>query len=393
MNPETTEKKGVWRVVQREVARMLSQPVYVFCMVVAPLIGFLFFTTLMGKGLPMDIPVGVVDEDNTSITRQVLRNLDAFQQTAIVKQYANFGEAREAMQQGKIYASYYIPKGTTELALSSKQPTVSFYTNAAYLIPASLEYRDMKTMAELASGAIARETLYAKGYADSQVMGILQPIKMEMHAISNPGLDYSQYLSNILLPAMLMLLIFQVTIYSIHSEVKEGTSKHWLELADNNIYKALAGKLLPQLLVWMVMGSTYLVLLYAYWDFPLKSGLWPMALASLLLIVVSQAFGVFLCEALPSLRWALSIATLWGVLSFPISGFSFPQIAFPAPLKALSYLFPLRHYYLIYVDQALNGLPLHYSWVNYAALLVFLALPLLFPNRLKKCLLEYQYTR
>ena len=119
MNSETTEKKGVWRVVQREVARMLSQPVYVFCMVVAPLIGFLFFTTLMGKGLPMDIPVGVVDEDNTSITRQVLRNLDAFQQTAIVKQYANFGEAREAMQQGKIYAFYYIPKGTTELALSS----------------------------------------------------------------------------------------------------------------------------------------------------------------------------------------------------------------------------------------------------------------------------------
>lgn len=255
MNSETTEKKGVWRVVQREVARMLSQPVYVFCMVVAPLIGFLFFTTLMGKGLPMDIPVGVVDEDNTSITRQVLRNLDAFQQTAIVKQYANFGEAREAMQQGKIYAFYYIPEGTTELALSSKQPTVSFYTNAAYLIPASLEYRDMKTMAELASGAIARETLYAKGYADSQVMGILQPIKMEMHAIGNPGLNYSIYLSNILLPAMLMLLIMQVTIYAIHSEVKDGTSQRWLELANGNFYKALAGKLLPQLMVWIVMGA------------------------------------------------------------------------------------------------------------------------------------------
>ena len=313
--------------------------------------------------------------------------------SAIVKQYANFGEAREAMQQGKIYAFYYIPKGTTELALSSKQPTVSFYTNAAYLIPASLEYRDMKTMAELASGAIARETLYAKGYTDDQVMGILQPIKMEMHAIGNPGLNYSVYLSNILLPAMLMLLIMQVTIYSIHSEVKEGTSKHWLELVDGNLYKALAGKLLPHLSVWITMGATYLVLLYAYWDFPLKSGVWPIALAALLLIVVSQAFGVFLCEALPSLRWALSIATLWGVLSFPISGFSFPQIAFPAPLKALSYLFPLRHYYLIYVDQALNGLPLYYSWVNYAALLLFLALPLLFHNRLKKCLLEYQYTR
>jgi ABC-2 type transport system permease protein len=251
----------------------------------------------------------------------------------------------------------------------------------------------MKTMAELASGAIARETLYAKGYADDQVMGVLQPIKMEMHAIGNPGLNYSIYLSNILLPAMLMLLIFQVTIYSIHSEVKEGASKHWMEMANGNIYRALAGKLLPQLVVWIVMGAAYMVVLYAYWDFPLKCGLWPMALNALLLILVSQAFGVFLCELLPSLRWALSIATLWGVLSFPISGFSFPQIAFPAPLRALSYLFPLRYYYLTYVDQALNDLPLYCSWANFAALLAFMALPLLLPNRLKKCLLEYQYTR
>ena len=393
MNHERANSNVVWRVMRREVLRMLSKPVYVFCMVVAPLIGYLFFTTLMATGLPMDIPVGVVDEDNTSVTRNVLRNLDAFQQTAIVKQYANFGEAREAMQQGKIYAFYYIPKGTTELALSSKQPKVSFYTNAAYLVPASLEYRDMKMMAELASGAISRATLYAKGYTDDQVMGILQPIKMEMHAIGNPGLNYSIYLSNILLPAMLMLLIMQVTIYSIYSEVKDGTARRWMEMAGGDLNRALVGKLLPQLLIWIVMGATYLVILYAYWDFPLKSGLWPMALAAFLLILVSQAFGVFLCEALPSLRWALSIATLWGVLSFPISGFSFPQLAFPAPLKSLSYLFPLRHYYLIYVDQALNGLPLHYSWMNYAALIAFLILPLLFPNRMRKCLLEYQYTK
>ena len=108
MSPKEGKNGSLWRIAQREVARMLSKPVYVFCMVVAPLIGSLFFTTLMGKGLPMDIPVGVVDEDNTSITRQVLRNLDAFQQTAIVKQYANFGDAREAMQRGDIYAFYYI---------------------------------------------------------------------------------------------------------------------------------------------------------------------------------------------------------------------------------------------------------------------------------------------
>ena len=387
------KKSPIVQVMIREVKRLGSRPVYIYCMILAPLFGYLFFTTLMGNGLPVDLPVGIVDEDNTSVTRQVVRNLDAFQQTKITEHFPNFAEAREAMQDGKIYAFFYIPRGTTELALSSKQPKISFYTNAAYLIPASLEYRDMKMMSEYASGAIMRATLYAKGYTEQQAMAILQPIKMEMHAIHNPRLNYSVYLCNILLPGMLMLLIFQVTIFSIFTELKEDTSKEWLALADNDIHKALIGKLLPQTIIWIMMAMLYLVLLYGFWRFPLYSGIWPMALAAFLLVIVSQAFGVFLCGAVPSMRWALSLATLWGVLSFPISGFSFPVMAFPAPLQALSYLFPLRHYFLIYVDQALNGLPMCYSWQYYVALLLFLFLPFLVLGRLRKTLLEYQYTR
>ena len=378
-------------VSKREIKRLLTRPLYVFCMIVAPAFGYVFFTTLMGNGLPVDLPVGVVDEDNTSVTRNIIRNLDAFQQTKIVEQYHNFAEAREAMQRGKIYAIYYIPQGTTKLALSSKQPTVSFYTSASYLIPASLEYRDMKMMSEYASGAIARATLYAKGFTEDQAMAMLQPIKMEMHAVNNPTLNYSIYLANTLLPALLMLLIFQITIYSIYSELKEETSKEWLAIADNNIYKALFGKLLPHFFVWVLMGLFYLVWLYGYWNFPLNSGFLPMFILMILFVLVCQAFGVFLCGAVPSLRWALSLATLWGVLSFPISGFSFPQMAFPPALRALSYLFPLRYYFLIYVDQALNGISFGYTWFYYVCLAAFLALPLLVVGRLKTYLLEYHY--
>lgn len=383
----------IWSIIKREIKRMLTRPLYIFCMVLAPTFAYIFFTTLMTNGLPVDLPAGVVDEDNSTVTRQIIRNLDAFQQTKIVAQYHNFAEAREAMQQGKIYAIYYIPEGTTQLALASKQPTISFYTSASYLIPASLEYRDLKMMSELASGAIARSTLYAKGYTEDQAMAILQPIKTEMHPINNPLLNYSVYLSNTLLPGVLMLLIFQLTIYSIYSEIKEETSKEWMELAGNNIHKALIGKLLPHFCIWILMGTFYLVWLYGYWHFPLNCGFLPMFLLMILFVLVCQSFGVFLCGAVPSLRWALSLATLWGVLSFPISGFSFPQMAFPAPLQALSYLFPLRHYFLIYVDQALNGLPFSYSWISYVSLAAFLILPLLVVGRLRKFLLEYHYQK
>lgn len=384
--------KQVIAIAKREQKRMLQRGIYTFCMVIAPIMAFLFFTTLMGEGLPADLPAGVVDEDNTATTREVIRNLDSFQQTNIIEHYADVAEARKAMQQGKIYAFYYIPEGTTQLAISGKQPTVSFYTAASYLIPASLEYRDMKMMSEYASGAVGRATLYAKGYTEDQAMAVLQPIKMEMHAINNPSLNYSVYLCNTILPGIIMLLIMQVSIYSIYVELKEETSKEWLAMADNDIVKALAGKLLPQIVTWSLMGLFCLFLLYGVWRFPLHSGIWPMILNMFLLINASLALGVFFCGLVPSLRWALSLATLWGVLSFPISGFSFPQMAFPDTLKGLSWLFPLRHYYLIYVDQALNGLPLYYSWLNIAIMIGFLALPILVIWRLQKFLLEYHYT-
>ncbi len=378
-------------VAKREVKRLLSRPVYIFSMVLTPLFGYIFFTTLMQDGLPNDLPAGVVDADNTSVSRQIIRNLDAFQQTKIVENYENFAKAREAMQRGEIYSIYYIPEGTTREALASKQPTISFYTSASYLVPASLEYRDMKMMSEYASGAIARSTLYAKGYTEDQAMAMLQPVKMEMHAVHNPALNYSIYLSNSLLPALLMLLIFQVTIFSIYSELKEETSKEWLAMTGNNIYKAVIGKLLPQFVIWVLMGFAYLIILYGYWHFPLYSGLLPMIVLMIVFVVVCQWFGVFLCGAVPSLRWALSLATLWGVLSFPICGFSFPQMAFPPALKGLSYLFPMRYYFLIYVDQALNGISFGYTWLYYVLLLSFLILPIFVMGRLKKFLLEYHY--
>ena len=381
----------IYLLVKREFKEMGSRPLYLFCMIIAPLFCYVFFTTLMGNGLPTNMPVGMVDLDNTSTTRNIIRNLDSFQQTKIVAYYPSVTEAREAMQRGEIYAFYYIPERTTEEAISSKQPTVSFYTNNSYLIAGSLLYKDLRTMSELAGGAIGRANLYAKGATEDQAMAFLQPIVIDTHALNNPWLNYSVYLCNTILPGILMLLIFMVTIYSIGSEIKNNTAKTWMRIANNNINIALTGKLLPQTVLFFIMAAFYNVYLYGYLHFPCNSGILPMLLAALLMVVASQAFGIFLFGLLPSLRLALSAASLWGVVSFSISGFSFPVMAMNPALQALSNLFPLRHYFLIYVDQALNGYPMSYAWESYLALLIFVMLPLFVLKRLHKAILYYKY--
>lgn len=378
-------------IAKREVLRIAVRPLYLFCMIIAPVFCYLFFTTLMANGLPTDLPAGVVDLDNTSTTRNIIRNLDAFQQTHIVAHYPSVMEARKAIQRGEIYSFYYIPEGTTEATLASRQPKVSFYVNYSYLIAGSLLYKDQRTISELAAGAVGRETLYAKGATEDQAMAFLQPIVIDTHALNNPWLNYSVYLCNTLFPGILMLLIFLTTIYTLGEEVKNGTGRELMHLADNSITKVLIGKLLPHTLVFFVIAVFYNVHLYGYLHYPCHSGIFPMLLAGLLLVLSSQAFGVFLFGLFGSFRLALSAASLWGVISFSISGFTFPVMAMHPTLQALCVLFPLRHYYLLYVNFALNGYPLIYAWQAVAALLVFLLLPFLILKKLRTILLQYVY--
>lgn len=383
--------QSIYRVAVREVRSLARRPLMWFCMVLAPLFCYVFFTSLMASGLPTNLPLGLVDCDRTTTTRQLARNLDAFQQTDIVREYANVSDARRDMQRGLIYGFYYIPEGTTREAQRQTVPTVSFYTNYSFLIAGSLLYRDMRTMTELVSGAATQTVLYARGATEGQAMAFLQPVVVDSHPVGNPWLNYSVYLSNTLVPGMLMLFVFMVTVYTIGMEIKEETARGWLLAARGSMWKALAGKLLPQTLVFWLVGSLYVVYLYGFLHFPCHCGIATMLLVMALFVVASQGMGVIMITTLPTPRLGLSFASLWGVISFSICGMSFPVMAMHPVLQGVSYLFPLRHYFLLYVNCALDGYPLMNAWPFVAGLLAFAIVPVLLLPRLKHALLYCHY--
>ena len=378
-------------VARRELRRLTTQPIYLFCMVGALLICFIFFLSLMGKGLPTDLPLAVVDEDNSATSRSLIRQLDAFEQSRVALLTASFEEARQAMQRGEVYGIIRVPARFSVEATTGKQPTLSFYTNGSYLIAASLLYRDLRTISVLAGGAVGLQTGLAKGYTEAQIMGQLQPIVIDTHPLGNPWLNYSVYLNNTILPGVLQLMVFLVTIFSLGTEIKFGTAKEWLAEGGQSMTVSLLGKLLPQTVIFTLVGFLLLALLYGFHSFPLLCGWGPMLAAIFLLVVASQSVGVLMFGAMPTLRLGLSAACLFGMISFSIVGFSFPVHAMHPTLQALARLFPLRHYFLIYVDQALNGRALIYTWSEYAWLLGFLVLPFLIGKNLKAALMDFEY--
>ena len=109
-----------------------------------------------------------------------------------------------------------------------------------------------------------------------------------------------------------------------------------------------------------------------------------MIAATMLLVVASQAFGLFICSVVPNPRLSFSLCSLFGILSFSFTGFSFPVSSMYGFLAVFSWLAPIRYWFLIYINEALNGVGLYYSRYYFAALLLFPFVACLLLRRLGK---------
>lgn len=362
---------GFIATMRREVERMCSRRVYFWAMLVVP-VGFaLFFLSLLNEGLPLKSPSAIVDMDHTSMSRQAARSLEAMELISVTEKATNFHEAMMMVDKGQIFGFFYIPEGFQKDALSGRAPTLSYYSNMAYFVPGTLAFKGFKTLAVSTSGSIVKTTLVSVGVGDNLADSILQPMVVQDHEIGNPWTNYSIYLSNSFIPGFIELMVMLVAAFSICEELKRGTSVDWLRTAGGSIWTAVAGKLFPQTVIFSTVGIFIQSLLFGYFHFPMNGSPWAMALAMVLMVVASQALAVVLSAAFVNLRMAVSLASLVGILAFSVTGFSFPVQNMYGGMAVFSYILPVRYYFLIYIDQALNGIPLYYSRWYFVALMLF----------------------
>jgi len=370
---------------------MASRPIYFIGTVMVMVFCYVFFLTFFNEGQPNKMPIAIVDKDNSSFSRQFARNLNATQQANIVMRLNSHREARQEMQKGTIYAFVEIDHGFATHVISNRRPTLKFYVNDGYLVAGSLLLKDITYMGALTSGAVQRQVLRARGINESRIMGIIQPITIDTHQVGNPWANYGIYLLNVLLPGVLQLMILLMTVFAIGVEFKERTSHAWLENADNSIFAALTGKLLPYTVVFSIMGIIDNILLYRFMHYPMNSDLAWMFLNTVLFVLAYQAVGVLFIGLTPVLRDGVTMTAFYGLLGFTFAGFTFPIEQLPYMSRIFSDLFPIRHYFNIYVNQALHGTNIRYSVISFAALLAFNILPFFVYHRLKNAAINQNY--
>lgn len=387
-----SDMSNYMNVVLREIRRIYAHPRHVIAAVLSIAFAYVFFLTLMQDGQPQRLPIAIVDQDGTFLSRRLCHEINATQGVEVTQVYNSHSEARKAMQRQEIYAFLEIPAGTYRDVLSFKSPHICLYANNAYLLSGTLSYKSLMTICNLASGAVQREVLRKKGYDEDKIMALIMPIEIDAHLIGNPMANYQSYLLTTILPGILGLVCLLLTVYVIGIELREGTARAWLRAAGGNMFVAIMGKLSPYALYFLLIQMLGNIVLFGFLHFPLEGSFLVLALGSLLFVLAMMSFGIFAFGLLLDLRNAVCISAFYGILGFSLSGFTYPVSGMSPALQAISVIFPLRQNYLIYTNEAIFGLPFSHVVPHLLVLMLFIGLPLAVNHRIKQRILSNETT-
>lgn len=387
-----SDMSNYMNVVLREIRRICAHPRHVIAAVLSIAFAYVFFLTLMQDGQPQRLPIAIVDQDGTFLSRRLCHEINATQGVEVTQVYNSHSEARKAMQRQEIYAFLEIPAGTYRDVLSFKSPHICLYANNAYLLSGTLSYKSLMTICNLASGAVQREVLRKKGYDEDKIMALIMPIEIDAHLIGNPMANYQSYLLTTILPGILGLVCLLLTVYVIGIELREGTARAWLRAAGGNMFVAIMGKLSPYALYFLLIQMLGNIVLFGFLHFPLEGSFLVLALGSLLFVLAMMSFGIFAFGLLLDLRNAVCISAFYGILGFSLSGFTYPVSGMSPALQAISVIFPLRQNYLIYTNEAIFGLPFSHVVPHLLVLMLFIGLPLAVNHRIKQRILSNETT-
>lgn len=383
--------RNTWAVLQRELVRMTHQPIYLTLMLVLPLLSFAFFALLFNQGVARNIPIAILDEDHTTLSRKVAQMIDDTPTAMVAYDIQDIDEGERLMREGRVMAIVQIPAFFEKCILSNTQTHIENYVSGTNITVNGLLSKDIQTAVTTFSAGIQLQLLTKQGLTERQAMAQLMPVRFDRHVLFNPYINYGYYLAPSFLPMMLLIFVVLTTVFSIGTELKNASAREWLRTADDSVGAALLGKTLPVTVGMFLLSLAMFVIIFKVVGTPLNGSLAIILTGTLLFIMSYQAISVLIVSLLANLRLSLSIGGGYSVLAFTFSGLTFPIMAMWEPMQWLSRLFPFTYYTDLFVDQMLRGAPVVCSLPDLGWMSLFVVLPLLCLPRLKRVCTEQKF--
>ncbi len=364
---------GVARLIFREIGSWRRDPWQLALVSWLPLVLFASLWWIFSAGIVTDLGIGVVDLDDSRLSRVLIRQLDSTPALRIAIRPLSVAEGRRAMSNADIGALVVIPYDFQARVSRGLNPDVTaFYNGQFILIGKAVKSALLQAQATLA-GTIDGGMALAHGAALPQAAGIAAPVVPQLTPLYNAGMDYALFLVPAIIPALWQVVMIIGMLNAIGRERREGSWNRWLEAG---ALRAFVGKMFPYVVVYWVMGVAFLVA-FELLGWPVR-GSWLVIIAAQGLTAVATAvMAGFLYVLVNDLPRSLSLAAAYTAPSFAFLGVTFPASDMPTLALFWRSLIPVCHLMDLQISQMSRASNLGAVMSEFGALVLFLVvLPL-----------------
>lgn len=374
---------GITAVANRESERIATSGEYRAVLFWLPLGVVLFFALFFSTEVVGSLPVGVVDEDNSYLSRRLVSMLYATHEVAEVDECADMAEARSRLLAGGIVGVVEIPLGFARDVLSGETAEVVYYDSGTNISTSSLSSKGVQSVVTSFGMGVALQRAEMEGATSEEAMAQAMPISFSTYALFNPWLNYAYYVGPCFWVMVLILAAMLSAIYAVGSELRYATSIEWLRSANGSLLVGLMGKFFPVTLALWLLTVVAGVVIFGVYGTPMRGSWTILIIGCILLNVAYQAMALFIVALTASFRLSLSLGGGYSVLAFTFSGVTFPTMAMIGWVQPFTLWFPYTYFMKLYIDQVVRGVAWWLSMRELAAMLLFCLLPLLLLERLK----------
>ena len=327
----------VWRFELRQGLRDVS--VLLFC-IVMPLVYPLLYSWVYNNESVHEVPVVVVDQSHSALSRQFIRMCDASSEVHVVSYAVDLDDAQSLVSRQIVKGIYLIPEDFATRVNRMQQATVSVYCDMALMLTYKAIYQTAMAVSQQMGAEI--QTKLSGNYTAREDLVTTSPLDIEEVAMFNPQAGYG----TAVLPAVLMLIIQQTLALGIG--LAAGTARERNRYGDlvpihpsyGGIGRIISGKTLCYLMVYAIM-ATYLTIAVPKMFHFIHIATWQDL--SLLLIPYLLACVFFGMTVSCLVRFRENVILLVVFVSLPLlflTGVSWPQTSIPGYLQGVSWLFP-----------------------------------------------------
>lgn len=363
----------VWRIELRQVLR--DEGVLLFCIVV-PIVYPLLYSWVYNNENIHEVPVAVVDQSHSQLSRQFIRMCDASPDVHVAYYAVDLDDAQSLVSRQIVKGIYLIPEDFATRVNRLEQATVSVYCDMALMLTYKAIYQTAMAVSQKMGAGI--QTKLAGKYTKREEVINASPLDVEEVAMFNPQAGYG----TAILPAVLILIIQQTLALGIG--LAAGTARERNRYGDlvpihpsyGGVGRIVSGKALCYLMVYAVM-STYLVLVVPKFFSFIHIAAWQDLLLMMIPYVLACVFFGLTVSCL--VRYRENVILLMVFVSLPLlflTGVSWPQSSIPGYLQGVSWLFPstfgVRAYQRLNTMGATLGditLEMRCLWIQVAAYL------------------------